>query len=75
MAELEEINPWNPAQNPPGHNERVIIDLKVGTRLQFATWNNQSGVFTNAGGTQFKPEIVRCWLSVSYLPPVPDSLK
>lgn len=60
---------------PEWHGERVIIVLKNGNREQFATWNSQSGVFTNSGGTQFKPEQVKCWLPTSALPPIPKFLE
>lgn len=61
----------NPSHFLPLEKERVIIVLKNGNREQFATWNNQSGVFTNSGGTQFKPEQIKCWLPTSVLPPIP----
>lgn len=63
---------WESPFNPPKPGERVIIVLKNGHRFQFATWNSQSGVFTNAGGTQFKPDVVKFWLSLKALPPQPD---
>jgi hypothetical protein len=64
---------WHlPNDAEPDHRERVIIVLKNGHREQFATWNKASEVFTNAGGTQFKPEHVKFWLSMKALPPQPD---
>lgn len=63
-----------PNEGLPDHRERVIIVLKNGNREQFATWNDQSGVFTNAGSTQFKPEYVKFWLSLKALPPQPEVL-
>lgn len=65
---------WLSPNNPPLHGERVIILVKHGTREQFATWNNQSKVFTNAGGTQFKPEQIKLWLPLSALPKVEGTL-
>jgi hypothetical protein len=63
---------WNFPTEQPRSKERVIIVLKNGGREQFATWNDQSRVFTNAGGTQFKPDVVKFWISISALPPQPD---
>lgn len=60
-----------PNEETPNHKERVIIVLKNGHREQFATWNGHSEVFTNAGGTQFKPEVVKFWISINALPPQP----
>lgn len=72
MAELEEVTGWiRPETMLPKPGERVIIVLKNGHREQLATWNDQSGVFTNSGGTQFKPEQVKCWLPTTVLPPIP----
>lgn len=72
MSETDIINPWLSPEVAPEHGERVIIVLKNGHREQFASWNSQSGVFTNAGGTQFKPNVVKFWLSLKALPPQPD---
>ncbi len=64
---------WNfPFESLPEPKERVIIVLKNGGREQFCTWNSKSEVFTNAGGTQFKPEVVKFWLSLKALPPMPE---
>jgi hypothetical protein len=69
------MHTWNlPNEALPNHRERVIIVLKNGHREQFATWNAQSRVFTNAGGTQFQPEQVKYWLSLTALPPQPEVL-
>lgn len=73
MAELEEVTGWiRPETMLPKPGERVIIVLKNGHREQLATWNYPSEVFTNYGGTQFKPAYVKFWLSMKALPPMPD---
>jgi len=62
---------WQTPENSPEHGERTIIVLKGSERHQFASWNKQSRVFTNAGGTQFKPSAIKFWLSVKALPALP----